>query len=686
MRLEGTTIAPRSDVRPLLLLAPLGLALVPSIAPAKPAQQATSKVVESTTTDSQLLFDLVDRERAPLTQLHKDVVASLYGSALPHPPNLVDATSALDCEHAKHDITLDPNTGATTATLELRVKAKGKAISAVGLTIDEGLEIGKVTASDRSASAVDSVFAPTRVVRVDLSPALEPGTETVLTVPYSGTLSCGASPDTGTVVCSKGGDFSYFAHQSIFPYIFDPDAPSSFELDGLTRDIVLRVPSSLDVVATGQKVSEAIDGENKVSTWTVDKPLSRIVGLYAFAGKLGKKPVTGRAVPTMLVFPTPEKTIDEDLALWSSPALDFVEKMSGNKLPFNRSLSLVRLPQAIRDPGTATFGMTLLSDSYARAGDLMYEETWAHENSHLFWGIVVPETDSFESRLMSEGMATLTEIEYTHQRHFASEDRDAYLARRFLPMGLDLRMAAADLPPVQLAPGMKLPDEFRTKLYTLWAYYKTSTTLDHLRVTVGEDVFSSALDSYIQRCRYVGCRPDALREEIERKTGKDLRPFFDRWVTASERPEVLVGFTPTTTGADIELTKPDDRPMTLELWLSLANGETLKQRIDMGPRTSRAHVDTPSPVLRVSASPRHDVLVNVRSAVTGDLDFDGETDGFDILRCARQIGRTYTSKGAAGLWNVTETFDPRCDVDGNLAIDDDDLARLAESFGKLRAR
>lgn len=661
---------------------PLGVALAPSIAAAIPAQVTTPAVEEAAR--GRLLGDLVERERAPLVTLRDDAVAFLSRPHVPRPPALADAISALDCEHAKHEITLDPATGATSATLELRVRAKGKALSSIGLSLDEGLEVGTVTANGRSASSVDAVFAPARVVRVDLSPPLEPGAETTLTVPYSGTLSCGASPDSGAVVCSKGSDFSYFAHRSIFPYIFDPEAPGSFKLDALTRDVVLRVPSALDVVATGQRIAESIEGGEKVSTWVIDKPLSRIVGMYAFVGKLGKKEVSGRAVPTTLVFPTPEKPVDESLALWSSPALDFVEKTSGSKLPFERSLSLVRLPQAIRDPGTATFGMTLLSDSYARAGDLMYEETWAHENSHLFWGIVVPETDSVESRLMSEGMATLTELDYSFERHFAPESRDLYLARRVLPMGLDLRKAP-DLPPIQLAPGMQLPDESRTSLYTLWAYYKTAATLDHLRVTVGEDVFSRALEGYIERCRYVGCRPDALREEIERASGEDLRPFFERWVSGSERPEVLVGFTPNATGADIDLTKPDDRPMTLELWLSLADGSTVKRRVDMRPRTSRVHVDTASPVLRVSASPRHDVLVDVRSAVAGDLDFDGETDGFDILRCARAVGRKYEAKGAAGLWNVAETFDPRCDVDGDLAIDDEDLSRLAESFGRLRS-
>lgn len=686
------TIAVRpSSVRPLSLLAPFVLALVPAIAAGSPALPGGALPPATPMTRDELLYDLVERETAPLVgrivipPTSLDAARAGAPPILPRPPaSLDDVTSALDCLHAAHDITLDPKTGQTTATLDLRVKAKDKPLGAIGFSIDEGLKVDQASVADRQPTIADAVYAPTRAIRLDIAPPLRPGEETVVTLNYSGKLSCAAGPEGKTAVCAKGTDFSYFAHQSIFPYIFDPAVPDSFSLDALTREVVLRVPSGLDVIATGQRVSESIAGGEKVSRWTIDKPLSRVVGMYALAGKLGKLQVDGRSVPTTLVFPTPEKTVDQSLASWSSPALDFVEKVSGNKLPFDRSLSLVRLPETLRDPGTATFGMTLLSDSYAHAGDLVYEETWAHENAHLFWGIVVPETNAFESRLMSEGMATLTEIDYTFERHFPSEDRDHYLARRFLPMGLDIR--GSTVPEVQLPLGAPLEDNFRAKLYMLWAYYKPAATLDHLRVTAGEDVFARALRRYIDKCSFVGCRPDALREVLDAETGKSFQPFFDRWITGSERPRVLVGFAPTVGGADVELTKPDDRPMTLELWLSLSDGSLLKRRVDMGPRTSRVHLDAPLSIVSIAASPRHDTLVDVQSAVDGDLDFDGETDGFDILRCATQLGRSYTARGATGLWNIDETFDPRCDVDGDRKVDDDDLTQLSKRFGKLRTR
>lgn len=661
---------------------PLLLSLFFALAPPAPAAAEPPSIADDPQLQSHLLYRLVEQERAPLL-----VPRSVRQAAIPslRPPYVAHAVSALDCEHATHDITLDPETGTTQATLTLQVKASHAPLASVSFAFDAGLEAEGTWATDRKVMIGQAMLGPMRVVRVDLDPPLEPGASTVITMPYSGTLSC-ATADGGAIACAKGAAFSYFAHQSIFPYVFDPEAPEDFVLDGLTRDIVLRVPAEHDVIATGQKISEAIDGPTKISRWSIDQPLSRIVGLYAFAGKLGLLPVGGRTSPTTFIFPSPEKPIDRELVSWSTPALEFVERTTGSRLPFDRSLSLVRLPQTFGDPGTATFGMTLLSDSYARMGDVLYEETWAHENAHLFWGVVVPETNSNESRLMSEGMATLTEIDYTFARHFPSEDRDLYLARRFLPMGLDLRVSGKDLPPAQLTPGMDLPQDFRTRRYTLWAYYRTALTLDHLRVTLGEDVFSNVLAEYVTRCRFVGCRPDVLREIASEQSGKDMQPFFDRWVTANERPRVLVGFTPAFGGADVELTKDDDRPMTLELWLGLANGARVKRRVDLGPRTTRVHLDAPAPVLTVAASPRHDALVDVRSLVDGDLDFDGETDGFDVLRCARLVGRRYDANGATGLWNIDETFDPRCDANGDLAIDDQDLAAMAAQFGKLRAR
>jgi hypothetical protein len=632
------------------------------------------------------LLRLVENERGPQLFVRKVMAGGALGRAATAilttapPPSL----SSLDCVHAKHDITLDPSTGVTDGHLDLELRAQGHMLYAVGLSFDEGLQLGAVTADGRTVTVNDEAHSPERMVQIALSPALKPGESTVIHVAYAGTLACGTYAEGGGIVCTKGDEFSYFGHQSVIPFVFDPEVLQGAELDAMTRDIVLRVPAGVDVIATGEKVSERSDGATRISTWTIDHPLSRALGMYVFAGKLGLQPVPGRSVPTTFVFPTPQLPVDDRLVSWSAGVLDFVEKMGGGPLPFQRSMTLVRLPAEVGDPGTATYGMTLLSDSYARAGDLMHEETWAHENSHLFWGIVVPEKSSDESRMMSEGLAVLAELDYTWSHHFASMDRDAYLARRFIPIGLDLRTQGQDIPSVQLRVGETHPDGLRTSEYMLWAYYKTSATLDHLRVSVGEDAFSRGLVEYVKQCRYVGCRPDDLRTVLERTSGQSLTPFFDRWVNATSRPRVSIGFQPVADGADIELTKGDADPMTLELWLRLDDGQLVKRRVALGGQSTKVHVATGAWVRSVMASPRHDVLVDARSSQANDLDFDGEVDGIDLLRCTPLVGRSYKSTSAVGLFDVDERFDPRCDVNGDLTIDDDDITAIASSFGTLR--
>lgn len=666
-------------MRPLRSVLGLGVLLLPWAAAAEPSVHVSPALHA----DRHPLVDLVDSERATRSHLVRAVELGALRVATPDPS---ESDSALDCEHAVHDIRLDPATGATTATLDLRIRARGKPLEAVGLTFDEGLEPTLVSADGRDAAATTSVFTPTRVVQIALSPPLAPGESTVVHVAYGGTLTCGSFPEGGSILCTKGEDFSYFGQQSIYPFIFDPAAPTSAALDAMTRDVTLRVPVGVDVVATGEKLGDSIEDGALVSRWTIDRPLSRALGMYAFAGHLGKLDIPGRGVPTTLVFPAPQPLpIDQRLASWSAPALDFVEQRAGATLPFQRSLTLVRLPANVGDPGTATFGMTLLSETYARAGELMHEETWAHENTHLFWGIVVPETNSLESRMMTEGIATLSEIDYTWARHYAGEDRDRYLARRFVPIGIDLRTMGKNLPPIARRDATGQVDGFHTLIYTMWAYTKTAATLDHLRVTVGEDVFQKALAAYVDRYSYVGGSPDDFRSVLEAVSGKDLAPFFDRWVTATTRPGVTISFAPTDRGADVEVRKDDATPMTLELWLRLEDGRLVKQLVDLGGRSTAVHLDAPGAVRSVSASPRHDLMVDARSAVEGDLDFDGETDGADLVRCTRLVGVKYDAPQGLGLSNVEETFDPRCDVNDDLAIDDADIELLSKSFGKLRA-
>ena len=48
------------------------------------------------------------------------------------------------------------------------------------------------------------------------------------------------------------------------------------------------------------------------------------------------------------------------------------------------------------------------------------------------------------------------------------------------------------------------------------------------------------------------------------------------------------------------------------------------------------------------------------------------------------VGKSYESTSALGLFDIDERFDPHCDINGDLTIDDDDIDAIAASFGNLR--
>jgi hypothetical protein len=346
--------------------------------------------------------------------------------------------------------------------------------------------------------------------------------------------------------------------------------------------------------------------------------------------------------------------------------------MAGMPLGF-KSLSLLRLPKEMNDPGTVSWGMTLLSETYAGPGDVMHEEVWAHENSHLFWAVLVPEGDFDRSRTLTEGLATLTEIDYTRAHHFASEDPDLYYARRFRAVDVELRYARKGLPPIVLKPGQEYPSGYG---YTTWAYEKTSSTLDHLRAGLGDEVFAAGIKDFAAKCKGVGCAVDDLRAAMERASQQDLKAFWTRWFTGTSRPEVTIAFTPT----EATLTQKDASAVPLEVWIRMDDGSVTKKKVRLDGTTLSFPLE--GKVRSVSLSPRHFLHVDGKSAVDKDLDFDGEVDGHDLFRCLPLVGAT--AAPTIGIYNMNETFDSACDLDQNGTIDDLDIAQIEEQFGTLR--
>lgn len=625
-------------------------------------------------------YRLVDRERKEVLRaeaITKVVAPSVRPPPVPGPPAL---RPGLDVIHRTMDIDVTPSSGAVTATVDVKITSIQRSLQSIGTSLGKGLVLTSVELDGTPAAFEARTSDGFAYYAIALPAPVTAGKESTVRLKFSGTLDCSG----GDSPCTLQPGFARFTTGSIIPYVLDLENAARAS-DGATTDLVLRVPEGLDAVVSAERGEKRVEAGKSVTTWRVPKDVNHQYGFYAFVGDFSRKSIEGRPVPTELVSPKDGSGADAKISSWSKGALDFVEAMMGEKLPFGNQ-ALVRLPMAMDDVGTVSYGMTLLNETYGRAGDDVYHETWVHENAHLAWAIVVPEPEGLRTRMFTEGLATLTEIDFT-KSIFPEEDRDEYLARRFQSIRLDwlTKGGLEKLPPVvatdrtvqQLASS-------GTADYSGWAYEKAAATLDHLRVTVGDEAFAAAMKEYVRLYQWKGASVEELRALLEKASGVDLAPVFARWITKTGRPELRFGYVRNAQGAlEVAVEKDDEDPIPLSLTVIDMNGEKKALKfVAQGTRTI-VPAEASAGIYAVVPSPRQGILSKLVSTTPGDVDFDGEADGKDMLACARAVGTKFTADAAAnpGLWNLESRFAVKCDIDEDGDVDEQDWKTIETAFG-----
>jgi aminopeptidase N len=150
-----------------------------------------------------------------------------------------------------------------------------------------------------------------------------------------------------------------------------------------------------------------------------------------------------------------------------------------------------------------------------------------HETAHQWFGDSVTEKD-WDDVWLSEGFATYFTLLYTE--HF--EGRDAFVD------GLKTSRARV------LALQRSLPGEAvlhdnlsdMSKVLNQLIYQKGGWTLHMLRGVIGTDAFWTGIRAYYRQYRNRNASTADFRRVMEQAAGRDLRWFFDEWLTRSTEP------------------------------------------------------------------------------------------------------------------------------------------------------
>jgi aminopeptidase N len=309
-----------------------------------------------------------------------------------------------------------------------------------------------------------------------------------------------------------------------------------------TLDLTIDAPRDWKVVGPGHRVAPgstvavaALSLQSTASTFanlrskrfTVSQPSPPF--LFAFAaGSFAETELDVDGVRLRALGPS-GSNLDEALTV-TARMLRFLMRRTGTAPPVNEYTQVFVKGDAAQEAA----GFALLS---AKALDDLNEDPqndgiFVHELAHQWFGWQVACTD-FNDFWLNEGIATFLTGAFKEERWGAAAH--AREVRVWLEGSAKVHREGRDASLSRSRPGHPaLPSPKDSELPPRGiTYSRGALVLQKLRRELGEKIFWAGLRSYFARRSWNSARTEDLRSAFEAVSGKDLRPFFERWVYTS---------------------------------------------------------------------------------------------------------------------------------------------------------
>ena len=355
--------------------------------------------------------------------------------------------------------------------------------------------------------------------------------------------------------------------------------PRSASEDFARARVALDTPAGWLGVTGGDLVSARTQGGRTRAEYELQQPgkfVTAIVGRLADVGlrQEGEQAVRGFAGPR-----TRSQTLAEMQAV--QDMLAFYERKFGPS-PFPR-LSLVvaegETPAGHSPPGLLYLQIRppvlrgrSLPDDPSNFSDLP-GFFLAHEAAHQWWGQGTAPANNRE-RWLSEAWAQYGAALWLRERL----GEDAFRSMMDRMAGWALRFDAAG--PIHLGQRLgHLKDDPR--IFRAVVYDKGAWVLHMLRGLVGDEAFFGGARAFLERHRYAKAGTEDFRAALEASSGRDLRPYFDRWIYDTGLPSLLWSASTSRTPAGFRSTfevRPQGLPGPLPLELAATTADGVEKR------------------------------------------------------------------------------------------------------------
>lgn len=212
----------------------------------------------------------------------------------------------------------------------------------------------------------------------------------------------------------------------------------------------------------------------------------------------------------------------------------------------------------------------------------------AHELAHQWWGQATAPANYHEEWL-SEGWAQYAAALWV--RHEGGEDDFREMLDRMA------RWARRDSEDGAISLGQRLGHIKRDpRIRRALVYDKGAWVLRMLRRLLGDEAFFRATRTFLERHRFAKAGTEDLRAALEEASGRDLGPYFERWIYGTGLPTLLwtarTTATPEGRRTTVEVLPRDlPGPFPIEIALSTGAAEEV-HRVVLDPRGGTWTFDT----------------------------------------------------------------------------------------------
>jgi aminopeptidase N len=418
----------------------------------------------------------------------------------------------LDTLHYDLDLDWNPATKVLQGTDEIRFRVTeprnqiqldfGAPLSITGATLD-----GKQT---KTAERGEQLVVTT--------PGLNPGRDHTLVLRYRGSpqpvKAAGSRTDLLNVGWTTESDGSVWTLQEPWgAYTWYPvnDHPS----DKAFYDATISTSGGMIGIFNGDEVSHKTEGDTTTTVWHLQAPAASYLTTIA----IGDYQETTDEGPNGLPISYWVQPQDDNALDWlkeSPQMLSWLESTLGD-YPFDR-IGAVVVPS---NSAMETQTLVTMGSGVFHADEVDLRGALLHEYAHQWYGDVVT-PDNWTDLWLNESFAMYIQLLWSDSVGLL--DYDSTIANW---ESLDGQLRSQYGPP-----GEYFPDEFASSN----VYLSGAVMLDRIRQEIGDDAFFDALRTWPTVHEYGNANRDDYISWLSDRTGTDLGPLINEWLTSPTTP------------------------------------------------------------------------------------------------------------------------------------------------------